>query len=40
MMLAGLVGGALWAGLAAALRSSVNVNEAITTLLLNYVAHR
>jgi simple sugar transport system permease protein len=30
--------GALWAGIAAAMRLLVNVNEAVTTLLLNYVA--
>lgn len=38
MLVAGALGGALWAGLAAALRLLVGVNEAITTLLLNYVA--
>ncbi|MBP2705109.1 ABC transporter permease [Microbispora sp. RL4-1S] len=37
-LLAGAVGGALWAGVAAALRLVVGVNEAVTTLLLNYVA--
>ena len=30
--------GALWAGLAAALRLGVGINESVTTLLLNYVA--
>lgn len=38
MLVAGALGGALWAGLAASLRLLVGVNEAITTLLLNYVA--
>jgi simple sugar transport system permease protein len=38
MMLAAALAGALWAGLAAVLRLTVKVNEAITTLLLNYVA--
>jgi simple sugar transport system permease protein len=38
MMLAAAVAGGLWAGLAAVLRLTVRVNEAITTLLLNYVA--
>jgi general nucleoside transport system permease protein len=32
------VGGALWAGIAGALRLWVGINEAVTTLLLNYVA--
>ena len=38
MLVAGALGGALWAGIAAAMRLTVGVNEAITTLLLNYVA--
>jgi ABC-type uncharacterized transport system permease subunit len=38
MMLAASTAGGLWAGLAAVLRLTVRVNEAITTLLLNYVA--
>lgn len=38
MLVAGALGGALWAGIAAAMRLAVGVNEAITTLLLNYVA--
>jgi simple sugar transport system permease protein len=38
MMLAGAGAGALWAGIAAALRLAGGVNEAISTLLLNYVA--
>jgi simple sugar transport system permease protein len=33
-----MVAGALWSGIAAFLRLSVNINEAVTTLLLNYVA--
>jgi ABC-type uncharacterized transport system permease subunit len=38
MLVAGALGGALWAGIAAAMRLTVGVNEAVTTLLLNYVA--
>lgn len=38
MLVAGAVAGALWAGLAALLRLAVRVNEAVTTLLLNYVS--
>jgi simple sugar transport system permease protein len=37
MLVAGAVAGGLWAGVAAALRLAGNVNEAISTLLLNYV---
>lgn len=38
MVVASIVAGALWAGLAAALRLLAGVNEAISTLLLNFVA--
>jgi simple sugar transport system permease protein len=38
MALAALAAGALWAGLAGVMRLSLRVNEAISTLLLNYVA--
>lgn len=38
MMLAAALAGGLWAALAGVLRLTVRVNEAITTLLLNYVA--
>jgi simple sugar transport system permease protein len=38
MLAAGMAAGAAWAGLAAALRLTVKVNEAVSTLLLNYVA--
>jgi len=38
MGIAAAVGGALWAGAAGALRLWVGINEAVTTLLLNYVA--
>ena len=38
MVVAGLVGGALWAAGPAVLRASLGVNEIITTLMLNYVA--
>lgn len=37
-ILAGAAGGAAWAGIAALLRVRANLNEAISTLLLNYVA--
>jgi simple sugar transport system permease protein len=38
LLAAGAVGGALWAALPAALRVVADVNETISTLLLNYVA--
>jgi ABC-type uncharacterized transport system permease subunit len=38
MLLAGAAAGAAWAGIAAAMRLLVKVNEAVTTLLLNYIA--
>ena len=38
MLLAGVTAGAAWAGIAAVMRITVKVNEAVTTLLLNYVA--
>lgn len=38
MLVAGAAAGALWSGLAAALRLIAGVNEAISTLLLNFVA--
>ncbi|MBI2705903.1 MAG: ABC transporter permease [Actinobacteria bacterium] len=38
MIMAALVAGALWAGLAAALRLWVGINESVTTLLMNYIA--
>ena len=38
MLLASAVAGAIWAGIAALLRTALKVPEAITTLLLNYVA--
>src|SRR5690349_13540497 len=38
MMAAGLLGGALWAFIPGVLRAYLNVNETITSLLLNYVA--
>ncbi|HET9518938.1 MAG TPA: ABC transporter permease [Actinoplanes sp.] len=38
MIVAALVGGAVWAGIAAVLRLTVKVNEAISTLLLNFIA--
>lgn len=39
MLIAGVVGGALWAGLAALLKVRSNINEIISTLMLNYVAY-
>lgn len=38
MVIAGMVAGALWSGLAAFLRVSAEVNEAVSTLLLNFIA--
>jgi len=38
MMLAGIVGGALWAGLAAIPKAYLNTDEVITTLMLNFIA--
>lgn len=38
MLAAGAAGGAAWGGLAGALRARLDVNETISTLLLNYVA--
>lgn len=38
LLLGGALGGALWAGLAATLRITTSVNEAVSTLLLNYIA--
>jgi len=38
MVLGGMLAGAVWAGIPAVLRAYFNVNEIITTLLLNYVA--
>jgi simple sugar transport system permease protein len=38
MMLAGMLAGSAWAGIAALMRLFLKVNEAVSTLLLNYVA--
>jgi len=38
MILAGIVGGCLWAAIAALLRVYMNTNEVLTTLMLNYIA--
>ena len=38
LCLAGALGGALWAGIAGVLRLKVGISEAVTSLLLNYVA--
>jgi ABC-type uncharacterized transport system permease subunit len=37
MVVAGIAGGALWGGLAGWLKARFNVNEIITTLMLNYI---
>jgi simple sugar transport system permease protein len=38
MLVLGALGGALWSGVAGVLRARFNVNETISTLLLNYIA--
>jgi simple sugar transport system permease protein len=38
MLMAGILGGAMWSAMAGALRARCNVNETISTLLLNYIA--
>jgi len=38
MAVGGALAGAIWGGIAALLRLGMNINEAVTTLLLNYVA--
>ena len=38
MLLAGAIGGAFWSSIAGLLRARCNVNETISTLLMNYVA--
>jgi ABC-type uncharacterized transport system permease subunit len=38
MLAAGAIGGAVWSGVAGLLRAKCNVNETISTLLMNYVA--
>jgi len=38
LCIAGALGGAAWSGLAGVLRLKVGINEAVTTLLLNYIA--
>ncbi len=38
MLVAGMLGGALWAGLAALLKIRFGINEIIATLMLNYIA--
>lgn len=38
MCMAGALGGALWSGVAAVLRLLVGINEAVSTVLLNYLA--
>jgi general nucleoside transport system permease protein len=37
-LLAGIVGGALWGGIAGILRATVGAHEVITTIMLNYIA--
>ena len=38
MLVAGIAAGALWGGIAGWLKARFNVNEIITTLMLNYIA--
>jgi general nucleoside transport system permease protein len=38
MLVAGAAGGAIWSGVAGLLRARCNVNETISTLLMNYIA--
>ena len=38
VLLAGMAGGALWAALAAWLKTAFNANEILTTIMLNYIA--
>lgn len=38
MLVAGALGGAAWAGIAAGLRLGVGISESVSTLLLNYIA--
>ncbi len=38
MLIAAAIAGALWAGIAGVLREGLGINEAVTTLLLNYLA--
>ncbi len=38
MLLAGVVGGGLWAGIAGILRAKLGVNEILSTVMLNYIA--
>jgi simple sugar transport system permease protein len=38
MMFMGLVGGAIWGAIPGALKAYLNINEIITTLMLNYIA--
>lgn len=39
VMLAGVVGGALWAGIAGVLKALTGAHEVVTTIMLNYVAY-
>lgn len=38
MALAGMLGGVIWSGIAALLRVKANMNETITTVIMNYIA--
>lgn len=40
MMLAGMIGGAFWSGLAGVLKIKANMNETLTTLIMNYIAYQ
>lgn len=39
LLLAGMAGGALWAGIAGALKALTGAHEVVTTIMLNYVAY-
>ena len=40
MMLAGVFGGAIWSGVAGILKIRANMNETLTTLIMNYIAYQ
>ena len=39
VLLAGIIGGAIWAGIAGALKAFTGAHEVVTTIMLNYVAY-
>ena len=40
MVLAGIIGGMVWSGIAGVLKIKANMNETITTVILNYIAYQ